>query len=157
MSELYGSVVCVNPKGHAFIRDGETLYLALTSNVAEDEVGRRYFILNEECTFEYMANHKNPHGKPLAINIVPLNREPVDVKSHAELCTLTEWDGQKGSARRLGTVNDQLWIRASEILTEGIETLRVGSQLWCKVSKPAKSGQRWLGREIEICMESVTP
>jgi hypothetical protein len=155
VSELYGVVVSVSPKGHCYIESDDVFYLGLASNVEEDEVGRRFFILNEECTFERAANIKQPNGKPLAVNIKPIGREPVSIEDHTELVTLEQWSGDRGSAKRPYTPNDKLWVRASDIITTGQETLRVGSQLFCKVSAPNKPGQRWQAKEIEICIEEV--
>jgi hypothetical protein len=148
---VYGYIDKISPQGHAYIIaiDGQS-YLALSSHMKEDGAGRRYFVKGEEVDFEPIENPRNP-SRMLAGHIVA-QREPINLADHHELVTLISWDGEKGSAQRQGTI-DRLWVEVANIVTEGIENLRVGSQLWCRVCRPYKQGQRWRGIEIEICLE----
>jgi hypothetical protein len=154
MSKIYGFVDKVSERGHAFVVDqcGQS-HLALSSDVQEDSAGRRFLIEGEEVDFVPMTNPRNPH-KPLATQIIPRHREPVDLKTHYELVVLLSWANGKGAAKRPNTKGkDQLWVELQNIVSTGEETLRVGSQLWTRVGKPLKPGQRWRAVDAEICIE----
>lgn len=152
---MLGVVVNLSHKGHAYVRgEDRKSYLALSSNMAEDDAGRRYFILNEEIEFEPMPNKRNP-GRLLAAHIRPIFREPVNLEEYRELVTLFRWTGESGSAKRPDTPNDELSVHVSAIVTEGVETLRDGARLWTRVGKPNKPGQRWRAVDAEVCVEEV--
>jgi hypothetical protein len=148
MSKIYGYVDKVSFKGHAYVvaADGAS-YLALSSNVVENEVGQRFFVEGEEVDFDPMENTRGPRS--LAINITPRNREHICRKDYRETATLISWDGTKGAARRpIG--QDQLWVEVQNISTLGVETLKPGSQIYCRVAPPLKPGQRWRALDCEI-------
>lgn len=150
---MYGFVARVTKRGVAYVTDqcGQS-YVALHDAVQEDAVGRRHLIENEDVDFESAPNERNPY-MPLAVSIVPTNREPIDVNTWRETAALTSWNGKSGRALRES--GDQLWVIAEEITSLGEETLKVGSQLYCGVAPPIRTGQSWRAVEIEICNEEV--
>lgn len=72
------------------------------------------------------------NGEPAGIDICPFEpfTDPVDLSTHRELSTIVHWVAvhQVGIARRES--GDWLAVSHRDVITTGLETLKVGSRIW---------------------------
>jgi len=106
------------------------------------------------------------NGEPAAMDVCPYEpfAEPVDLSTHRELSTIVHWVTvhQIGIARRES--GDWLAVSHRNVITSGIETLKVGSKIWHGIGfkddfDPSRPLQEALdpkevvrAMEIEICV-----
>lgn len=146
----------LSAKGFGFVCDeyGSERYFASAKLIVEDSVGRRFLIEGEEIEFDVEPDNKHS-GELMAVSIKRLNCEQPAKETYHELVSITRWDGVVGFALRPS--GDYLFIHKNEIVTEGLESMRAGTQLWCRVGRPSKPGAKWVGLGIEICMPEEMP
>lgn len=128
--------------------DGQS-YLALDRQIEADDIGRQFLIPGERVEFYPTVN---PRGgrRPMAAQIVTPDRPPVEVDdAYKEEVTIISWNHSSyGWARR--PLGGPLLCHKDEVVTEGAETLGIGSRLWVKPAPPLQPGQAWRAVEIEI-------
>jgi cold shock CspA family protein len=134
--------------GHIITKDGE--YFVRVRDIVPDEGSFAYLARGERVLFE-IGGERAPNGYERAINVVPMDRQPVEPlnEDYRETVTLLSWDGKSGWAHReYGT---DLLVYATHITTEGEETLKPGSRLYVGI-EPDPVGERFIAKPIEICV-----
>lgn len=128
-------------------------YIAHESQIQPDGIFRRFLIPGERVSFQPVI--KDRKGTFRAYNVRLLERAPIQVSSdYHELVTVRHWNGEDGNATR--PLGGSLRFFSDAIITEGIETLKVGSQLWVVPApmRGSRGNREWMATQIAICCET---
>ena len=141
-------------RGFGVIGIDEGTYVAHASQIAADALCRRFLIPGERLSF--LPIPRDSAGKTnRAYKVKPLERPPIEVPfDYHELVVVRQWTGEKGFAvRPLGG-----WLRffADGIITEGIETIKVGTQLWVVPGpmRGSRANKDWIATQVQVCYDT---
>jgi hypothetical protein len=134
-SKLYGLIAIPDRRTNIFFH---------LHNCRPDLLGRQLPIAEALGTWVSFNTIIGITGQPAAMDVTPvIPMDPVDLTEHREESTIVRWipNLQIGMARRES--GDWLSFEASEIITEGLETLAVGVRLWHAIAFKERFGVKF--------------
>ena len=131
-----GVVVTTGRKSYCYVSvdgrfsDNQQIFAAF-DDVVPDSIGRRALPIGARvsCRIEIQAVKGESRGKERAVDVVNEDAEEssIDASSYREFGQVTFWDGDRGHVVR--SSGDTLAFLPKNIISEGIETIKVGSWL----------------------------
>lgn len=120
--------------------DAGRKHYALLPQIAENEVGAKFLVKDEPVEFE--LGH-DPKGRPCAVNVRPIWRDPVDTENYAgEICEVL-WSNPRFASRPLGgTVFINNNFSAGQMV------------LVTKFAPPIRPGQSWVALDPLLVAEN---
>jgi len=136
-------------KNFGIVRDNvySRKFVAVGSEVHPDKIGRRYLVADENILFT-PGIHNGKRDRALNIRVTSrplLETYPAD---YAEECSLENYNHDRGFGFLKRPLGGYLFLHRSNIVTEGEQSLKPGSLVWCRPLP--QEGQNWLAVNVQI-------
>ena len=136
-------------KNFGIVRDHQHClkYLAVGSEIQPDKIGRRYLVADENIIFT-PGIHNGRRDRALDIRVLSrplLETYPAD---YTEECAVENYNQERGFGFLKRPLGGYLFLHRSNIVTEGEQTLKPGSLVWCRPLP--HEGHNWLAGEVQI-------
>lgn len=118
------------------------------SEVEEDWLGRRCAQVGVPVEFEVRSAPN--HGHARATFVRPLWNDEEDISTYREESVITRWFSDTGSGIARRPDGGTIAVSTADVITEGIETLGVGSRILHGVRPPELDQHFWTAAEVEI-------